>query len=137
MNWLTAADDEVVVDEESYNILAAPIAEFVHAPVIAAVPCFVPSANRPDKQLQLITPELKASIIPIPIAALLEIGRNNSFFVFFSSDFVVVVVVPIVSEGEGNIVPLLGLNEASSDGLDDELTDGTVDGTLLPLTSWT
>jgi hypothetical protein len=83
----------------------------------------------------LITPELKASIIPIPIAALLEIGRNNSFFVFFSSDFVVVVVVPIVSEGEGNIVPLLGLNEASSDGLDDELTDGTVDGTLLPLTS--
>ena len=76
MNWFAAvapADE----DDEEYNILAAPIAEFVQVPVIPAVPCLIPSANRPERQQQLITPELKASIIPISTAALFENGRND------------------------------------------------------------
>lgn len=73
-NW--NFDAAAAADEEDANMLAAPIAELVQAPVTAALACLVPSAISPDRLAQLMTPALKASAIPMPTAALLEIGRR-------------------------------------------------------------
>lgn len=56
--------------------VASPRAEFVQAPVTAALACFVPScASRPERHIPLMHPELKARIVPKMMDWWVVIGR--------------------------------------------------------------